>query len=72
MSENSVGGIRIPKETFDKIEKVKNDLNVKRVDVFRFFNGMLPAEILKEDTIRLPKSKEILKYIDVRYIFKLK
>ena len=65
-----VNGINIPKKTLDKADSIMKKANLKhRTDAFNFMGNIQPI-ILDEKTIRLPKSKSILKQIDVRYFFK--
>ena len=72
MVKKSICGIRIPAETFKQTEDIKDKTHIKnRIDAFRFMTNMQP-EIINENTIKLPKSKSIIKLIDVRYVFKLK
>jgi len=65
-----VNGINIPKKILDKADLIMKSAKLKhRTDAFNFMNNIQPI-ILGEKTIRLPKSKNILKQIDVRYFFK--
>jgi len=69
MAKKSIIG-KIPINFLKKAEDIKKNGNFKnRTDAFRFINNIQPI-ILEEKTIRLPKSKSILKQIDVRYFFK--
>jgi len=64
--------IRISKEAIKKTDIFKESINLKfRTDALNIMNGMQPI-ILDEKSVRIPKSKDIIKYIDVRYAFKLK
>jgi len=65
--------VRISKEAIKKIDNFKELANLKfRTDAFNIMNGLQPAIILGTKDIRLPKSKDLVKQIDVRYIFKTK
>jgi len=60
---------RVPINFLKKIESTKKNANFKhKTDVFNFIGNIQPI-ILDEKSIRLPKSKKILKQIDVRYFF---
>lgn len=64
--------IRVSKEAIEKTDNFMKSINLKfRTDALNIMNGMQPI-ILGEKSVRLAKSKEIIKYIDVRYAFKLK
>lgn len=61
---------RIPISFLEKANGIKKKGNFKhKIDAFNFINEIQPI-ILDEKTIRLPKSKKVLKQIDVRYFFK--
>jgi len=64
-----VNGINIPRKMLDKADSIMKLANLKhRTDAFNFMGNIQPI-ILDEKKIRLPKSKKILKQIDVRYFF---
>jgi len=68
MTKKSIIG-KIPINFLKKAEDIKKNGNFKnRTDAFKFINNIQPI-ILGEKSIRLPKSKRILKQIDVRYFF---
>ena len=61
---------RIPLDIFERVENIKKEGNFKhRIDAFSFMNHIQPI-ILDEKSVRLPRSKVIMKQIDVRYFFK--
>jgi len=63
---------KVPIGIFEKADDIKKNANFKnRTDAFNFMGTTQPI-ILDEKSIRLPKSKNILKQIDVRYFFKEK
>ncbi len=60
---------RIPLNFLEKAKKIKRNGNFKnKIDVFNFMGNIQPI-ILNEKSVRFPKSKKILKQIDVRYFF---
>jgi len=64
-------GKKIPDDVLQEIDLIKKGAGLKnRATAFQF-GAIMQGKIIGENTFRLPKSKKVIKIIDVRYRFRL-